>query len=152
MDQLVKKFAQPFLSTWLLWLLQIPRRPLSACIFFQTPIWFSCWLSKALLIHLSYKFCSLFSASSYMATAPSPAADAGSSEGCCHLRSLAMGLAAGQRLPCLWIKSMLGCNYLLSGESITLAEKKQSYNVSQLNDYGCSTLWCKLQKLSPGTC
>lgn len=86
-----------------------------------------------------------------MATALSPAMGAHSLEGSCRLRSFETGLTAGQKLPCLWLKSMLCFIYLLSGENITLADKKQSYNVSQLNDYGCGTLWCKLEKPSSAT-
>lgn len=86
-----------------------------------------------------------------MATALSPAMDTHNSEGSCRLWSFETSLAAGQKLPCLRIKSMLCFIYLLSGENITLADKKQSYNVSLLNDYGCSTLGCKLERPSSAT-
>lgn len=118
-----------------------PLRPFPACNVLQSLNQFSCWLSNLLLL-LEVLFLALFrrDATSQTPTARSPATAAHNLEGSCRLWSSETGLTAGQKLPCLRIKSMLCFNYLLSGENITLADKKQSYNVSQLNDCGYSTL------------
>ena len=113
-------------------------RPFPACNVLQILILFSCWLSKLLLIPLSCKFYSL----SFSAGMPPARWLQHFLQPQMHAAWKAPIISGRLKLASLLAKSssMLCFNYLLSGENITLADKKQSYNVSQFNDYGCSTL------------
>lgn len=143
---------EPFPSTQLLCLLQEP------CLLeyvFQTLIWFSSWLHKLLLVQPLCKFyCLSFSQ------------DCLQLDGCSifyshgHRNLEGCSISGHWEVVSLLASSSPACKQNLCfvliicflGKNVPLAEKKQSYNESQLNDYGCSTLWCKLEKLSSASC